>query len=627
MVSGALEEEDATGTYRGGLIPGGRVAEITSSPGVLEATKAAVRETGTSLASVFRNRNLRRINLALAGSMIGDWAYATAVTVWAYGVGGATAVGIWGAIRLTLMAFTAPMASTLADRLPRRQVMIGADLFRASVIAGAAATMFLHGPVAVIFVLATITSLAGTPFRAAQSALMPSLANRPEELTAANGTASTLESLSFFVGPALGAFLIAVADVPIVFLVNAATFLWSSFMVMGIRVPAKAPARAPADTAAAAAAAASASDLARIAPDPVPVTAGSGLPAAAAVAADVQDSDDGEESFLTQTLAGFRSIFADRDLLVVVGLVAAQTVIAGASVVYTVLIAVDILKVGAHGVGYLDSVLGVGAIIGGFVAISRSSRRRLGQDMAYGVVLWSLPLLLITAWPSPVAAFAAMVVLGFANPLVDVNMATIVQRITPDAVMGRVFGALEACLIGTMALGSALMPFLVHWIGLRGALAAIGIVITLCVLPCLPRMRRLDQTLSAPAGLPFLRAIPMFAPLSPPVLETLARGLGTLTVPAGQVILSEGGDSDQFFVLESGLVEVTQGGRVLRREGPGDFFGEIGLLRDVPRTATITAVEDSTILTMDRDAFLSAVTGDRESSVAADDIVSRRLTV
>src|SRR6476619_8063205 len=99
------------------------------------AVRGALRETKDSISSVFANPNLRRIQLALAGSMIGDWAYATAVAVWAYGVGGAQAVGIWTAIRLTLMAFTSPMAATVADRLPRKHIMIAADVIRAGLVA------------------------------------------------------------------------------------------------------------------------------------------------------------------------------------------------------------------------------------------------------------------------------------------------------------------------------------------------------------------------------------------------------------------------------------------------------------------------------------------------------------
>ena len=89
---------------------------------------SAVRETGISVSTVFRQPALRRLNLALAGSMIGDWAYATAIAVWAYGIGGASAVGIWGTSRLALMAILAPFAAAMADKYPRRTVMIVCDL-------------------------------------------------------------------------------------------------------------------------------------------------------------------------------------------------------------------------------------------------------------------------------------------------------------------------------------------------------------------------------------------------------------------------------------------------------------------------------------------------------------------
>jgi MFS family permease len=562
------------------------MAEITEGrPTALSGARSVLRETGDSLKSVFRNPDLRRIQLALAGSMIGDWAYATAVAVWAYGVGGAQAVGIWTAIRLALMAFTSPVAATIADRLPRKRVMIAADLIRAGLVALAALCLALGLPPATVFVLATLTSLIGGAFRPAQRALMPALANRPEELTASNGTSSTLESLAFFVGPALGALLLGVADVQVVFLVNACTFLWSAAFVVGVRLPAAAAPVAPA----------------------APV------------------EDEAKPSFLTETLAGFRLILSDRDLLVVTMEVSAQTVVAGASAVFTIVMAVDILGAGPRGVGYLDSVLGVGAILGGFIAISRATRSRLAQDMTTGVVLWALPLLLVSLWPYPATAFVAVALLGLGNPLVDVNMDTIFQRIAPDAVLARVFGALETCLITTMALGAALMPILVNWLGLRAGLAVLGIGVTLVALAGLPRMRGLDGRLGRPAGLAALQAIPMFAPLTPAVLDTLARRLTTVRVTAGDVCVREGEASDRFYVIVSGLVEVTQGVRVLRHEGPGEFFGEIGLLRDVPRTATISAVEDTELLALDRQDFLDAVTGQIEARSAAEDIVTRRL--
>jgi MFS family permease len=233
----------------------------------------------------------------------------------------------------------------------------------------------------------------------------------------------------------------------------------------------------------------------------------------------------------------------------------------------------------------------------------------------------------VTAWPSPVTVFAAVALLGLANPLVDVNLDTIVQRVTPDAVLGRVFGALEACVIATMALGSFLMPLLLHFTNLRTSLLVVGVGVTALALPFWPRMRRLDERLTAPVGLALLQRVPMFVPLAPSTVDALAHQLVRVPVAAGEVVLREGEDSDRFFVIESGLVEVTQDSVVLRQEGPGEFFGEIGLLRDVPRTATVTAVEDTVLMALDRDDFLAAVTGQSDSFRAADDVVSLRLSV
>jgi CRP-like cAMP-binding protein len=174
--------------------------------------------------------------------------------------------------------------------------------------------------------------------------------------------------------------------------------------------------------------------------------------------------------------------------------------------------------------------------------------------------------------------------------------------------------------------GSAIAPLMLHLWGLRTTVGVLGVVIGLIAVLGYPRMRSLDRRLEAPAGLPLLRAIPMFAPLNPVTLDHLARVLDRVEVVAGDVIVHEGDESDLFYVIESGRVQVTAAdGQVLREEGPGDYFGEIGLLRDVPRTATITAMEPTLLLALEREEFLDAVTGQGESRRLAEDVVTRRL--
>jgi hypothetical protein len=345
-----------------------------------------------------------------------------------------------------------------------------------------------------------------------------------------------------------------------------------------------------------------------------------------AVADAVQAEEETAEGFFRETSAGFRAIWKDKDLLITVIQGSAQTVVAGATAVFPLVMAVEILHTGAKGVGLLDSASGFAAILGGIFAIARASKHKLGQDLTIGVMLWSIPLILVTIWPSPVAAFAVMAFLGFANPLVDVNVFTVIQRLTPDAVLGRVFGAFETCLISTMALGSAITPVMLHVWGLRTTLAVLGLGVGAVALLGLPRMLAMDRRLEAPAGLPLLQAIPMFAPLNPITLDALARALERVEFGAGQEIIREGAESDLFYVIESGLVRVTAAdGHLLRDEGPGDYFGEIGLLRDVPRTATITAADDTVLLALGRDDFLGAVTGQGEARRLAEDVVVRRL--
>ena len=242
-------------------------------------------------------------------------------------------------------------------------------------------------------------------------------------------------------------------------------------------------------------------------------------------------------------------------------------------------------------------------------------------------VLWSLPLVALWVWPAPATVFLVAVLMGFGNPLVDVNVATILQRITPDEVMGRVFGAVEGACMAGMALGALIMPFLIEVLGLERALALLGVLVTLSVVPWIRRILRLDHGLAVPPGVILLREISIFRPLTPATIESLAHRLVPLEVPAGTVIVREGEHSDRFYVIESGEVSVSRGAQLIRHEYAGDFFGEIGLLRDVPRTATVVADVDTVLQVLERDDFLAAVTGQSDARVAADAIVSRRIAI
>ncbi|WP_028637642.1 MFS transporter [Nocardioides sp. URHA0032] len=537
-----------------------------------------------SIVRVLKNPALRRIQLAFLGSTLGDWAYGVAVTVWAYSEGGAAAVGVYLALRFVVAAVAGPLGAALADKVgSRKRYMMANDGTRAVLVATAAVVVGTDGPAVLVFGLALLAAGVGASFRAAQSGLVPRLVDDPAELTATNAVTSNLETVAMFSGPAIGALLLAVVDVQAVFWLNALTFVWSLSLVAAVRVP---PALEPA-----------------------------------------HDEDEQQDGFLREITAGFAQLGRDRDLRTVSLVAASQGVIWGSLTVFMVIIAVETLDAGAAGVGYLNTVMGLGTVAGGLAVLGLVGRGRLGRDMAYGVLGWAVPLLVMALFPSPVVAVAALAVIGLSDPWVNLGLDTIPQRVAPARIVSRVFAAVDSALIAAMALGAATAPLLVHLLGLRGAMAALGLLVVVIAVASLPRMRRLDARLAEPEHTALLRGIDVFAPLPPAAVESLAGKLQPTPYAAGATVMATGDHADGFFVILSGRVEVTRDGALLRTEGPGEYVGEIGLLRDVPRTATVTATEDTVLLRLDRTDFLTAVTGTPAATRAADAVVADRLAV
>ena len=538
-----------------------------------------MRASFRALGAVLSNPSLRRLQLAWAGSILGGWAYLVALGVYAYEQGGAGAVGIVGLIRLVPAAIVAPFSATLVDRFSRVTTMIVSDVVRFTLMIGAAAVIATDGPPPIVYGLVALSTIAGTVFRPAQAALLPSLVASPAELTAANVASSTLESIGTFLGPALGGLLLAVSDPAVVFAANGATFLWSAALVIGLRGHEQARER--------------------------PARAGTG------------DPDEGESAGM---LAGITTIAREPNLRTLVGLYAAQTLVAGALNVLVVVTAFELLDLDAAGVGLLYAAVGVGGLIGGFVALLLSARGRLARDFSLGLALFGLPLLVLGGLPFAVIAVIALGVLGIGNSIVDVNALTIMQRAVPDAVLGRALGALDGLLIGTLGLGAVTAPLLIDLVGPEAALVVTGAVLPVLALLSRPRLRAIDRMSSAPEATGLLRGVPLLSALPEPLIERLAREATPVEVRAGVPIVREGEPGDRFYVVRSGQVSIL--GRTF---GPGEAFGEIALLRNVPRTATAVAVTDVELVALERDPFVAAVTGHAPSAAAADTVIAARL--
>jgi MFS family permease len=331
-------------------------------------------------------------------------------------------------------------------------------------------------------------------------------------------------------------------------------------------------------------------------------------------------------SVLDELLEGFRTIVRERRLRLLIGLFSAQTFVDGMLNVLIVVIALQLLDTGTAGVGFLNSAVGVGGLVGALAAAALVGRRRLAADFGLGIFIWGLPIALVAVWPNQVFALVLLALVGVGNTIVDVSGMTLLQRAAPDEVLARVFGVLESLLLLSVGLGALVAPLLLDWLGTRGALIVAGALLPLLVVPAWPRLAAIDRAASVPEErLELLRGNPIFAPLLAPALEQLAESLDEIQVPAGQEVVRQGEPGDRFYLVREGALDVYIDGRLVESLDSGDSFGEIALLRDVPRTATVTARTDARLYALGRDAFISAVTGFGPSLSAAEGVIGLRL--
>jgi MFS family permease len=534
-----------------------------------------VNQTGVAFRSVVASPSLRRLELAALGSNIGDWAYGVALAVYAYDQGGAYAVGLTVLARTGAAAIVATPAAALVDRFDRRRVMVAADLVRCVLVAIVAVLALAGHPLAV-YSVAVLATMAGVVFEPARAAVMPAVAENPEQLTAANVVHATVLGVATFMGPAIGGLLIAAFQPAVAFGFQSLTFLWSAALVAGVRLVAK-------------------------------------------------PESPAEEGEHTGILAGLRLVLRDPHLRLLQGLFTLQTMICGFLNVFTVVIAFQLLNGGAVDAGLLDAAAGVGGIAGALAGAALVGRR-LSAGFVIGLIGWGLPIAVIALAPSRPLALLMMATLGIANTLVDVAGLTLLQRLVPDEVMGRVFGVTEALFIGSIGLGSVLAPVCIGALGAREAIFVVGMLLPVAAVLSWRPLSRVDAQPDPRAVIvETLRGVPFLAPLEDAALERLAVAAELVSVPAGTEVIAEGAVGDRFYVVRDGTLAVSARGEESHELGAGDGFGEIALLRDVPRTATVTATTPCDLVAVEREPFLEAVTGFDESGQEAELLITARL--
>ena len=522
--------------------------------------------------SVLRHHDLRLLLTAELISAIGSWAYNVALAVYVYD---STHSALWVSsvflVRFVPSMLLSAYGGILAERFERVRLMISDNLLMMVWQALLTLVVALHAPIWLAIVFAGLTSISATSYSPAVAAMIPQLAGE-DDLTAANALNSTIDNLVIIVGPAVGALLLLVSGPAVVFAVNAASFAGAAGLVGRLR--------------------------ARSHPSDV--------------------TDAGAAGPMKQMWRGLQAIAASRPALALVSFSVLASFVYGTDTVVFVYISKLQLGTGATGYGYLLAAMGVGGILGALFVNQLAALPRLGPVITAGMAVYCVPTFALIWVHSPALAFVLEVVRGSGTLVVDVLAITALQRSVSPAMVARVFGVFFALVLAAISLGSLLGAILVSSLRLHPTLAVLGLGIPALALLAYPWLHRIDN--AAVRGLAeikvkvaLLSTLGIFSSGSRSVLEQLARASAERDVPTGEVIIREGDVADAFYVLREGEVDVSSRGetaqpRHLRTMSAGSYFGEIGLLERIPRTATVTALTACRLYRIEGEAFIAALT-------------------
>ena len=532
--------------------------------------------------TVLRNRALVRVLFAFQEFSAAEAAVWIAVSVFAFQRGGATVTGLVLVAQLVPSALVAPLGATIGDRMRRDRALGLGYAIQAATDVLLAVALWKAPPLAA-YAAAVVASCAITLTRPVHNAILPHIAETPEELTAANAASSSVEGVGVLVGPVFAAVGFAIAGPAFVVAVTAGFMV--SAALLTFRLPMHHGAQEP--------------EPERIDPQGV----------------------------VADAVAGARELRHEPGASMLLLLGGAQFVVVGLLDVFYALLAIELLDVGESAAGHLAAAMGVGGLIGAGAAIVLVGRRDLTPAMQLGLVVCGASLAAVGIVVAGLAgAIVFLIACGAGRTFFDVAARTLLQRSVPDEMLSRVFGVQEALVMLGLAAGAAAAPLLIAGFGSRGALVVAGALLPAVGLAAWPQLRLVDAraTEPGPEVMALLR-IPLFAPLAQPALERVARNLEHLSVPAGSCVIRQGDPGDRFYVVEHGRLSVEADGRAVAELVDGDQFGEIALLRDVPRTATVTAIEPTELLALSRNEFLGAVTGSRPSASHANEMIDRRL--
>jgi len=533
-----------------------------------------------ALATDLADRDQGLLGFAAALVWFATWSFTIALGVYGFDAHGAAGVGIVALVRFLPAALVSPLVGLLIDRFPRRSVMLGSAIAATVVLGGAAAAAALDAPTDVVFAFPALFAVAICGYGPAHSALTPTLVETPQQLSAANVSHSVMENVGSLVAALTAGLLLHPTSPAFVIGLAAAAALIASLLVAGVTK------------------------------DHRPEYA---------------IEEDEVAGAFREVTRGARALFFHPALRLSSATMVLLFFFEGFIEVMVVVMALEMLHLQEGAVGFLNATIGIGAVLGAVGLAMLFDRGRLVPAIAGGSLLIGAATVLPGIAPHPGTAYFGVLVIGVGFVFAEVATKTLMQRLGSDETFGRVIGAFEAARQTALALGSIGAVLLVELVHPEGALIAVGVFIPLFVTLCWSQLRA--HEVGAPVEeerYRLLRRSSIFAPLPVATLERLSHDLQPVEVPAGEDVIVQGEIGDRFFLICDGEVEVFEDGVFRRNEGAGECFGEIALLHDVPRTATVRATADTRLLALDRDQFLLAVTGHRRSQQLAHRVSDER---
>jgi MFS family permease len=526
----------------------------------------------------FENRDLGLLGTARIGLSFASWSFAIALGVYGFEAHGVVGAGLVALVRLLPGAISSPFAGLVADNYPRRTVLLASAALMAAILAGAAIAAGLDAPTGVVFVFPALFAVASSGYAPAEAAMFPLLARTPQELSASNVNHSAMENAGFIAAAISTGLLLTATSPGVVFAVAAAVTALTVVLLAFVRRDQR------------------------------------------------PEYEDEELAGVARELSrGARALIFHPALRLSSLTLILLLLFEGFADVILISLALELLHLGEGAVGFLNASWGIGALVGGAALALMLDRGHLVAAIAGGSILLGAATMLPGFVPEEWTSYLAWFGIGIGFTFVEVAGKTLMYRLASDETMGRVISALEAGRLLAMALGSLGAIVLVEWLHPDGALIVLGALMPVFVVVCWARLRSYEIGAPVAEG-PYhlLRDNSIFAPLPIATVERLSHDLVPVEFDAGHEVIVQGDHGDRFFLIESGQVEVFENGAFRRNEGPGESFGEIALLHDVPRTATVRTIEPTRLLTLEREQFLTAVTGHRRSKQLAGGVVEDR---